>query len=235
MPSFENFNPYQLPGEDMPVYLAHRPASNKMRSKGLVVKDLRRVHGRVSYELLIDLITNPKFFNTIGVYTLIIDLTDRLNITNVHLSGLLVMAYANGGMFSARNISSMNIGYISPDEAYAGLTEAGSQPDESQVGQQFLRIPGFYGIPCRDRFVSPQRLLDKAGDCFAEHYQNFAKYGEFLNPHVVVLYNAPRRPNLFSHNAKEELVHSFLNRDLEAPHTKPLRYVHNQFTLCEVV
>lgn len=236
MPSCENTNRPEPVPFLQPMVRPQR--ANHSVSRKETVKELRRLwvtprpfDEQAIETLFVNLITYPKFFGEVSAFTLIMDLTDRFELTNVHLSGMLVKAHATG-KFSARNISSANISYLSPDCIQASLSEI---PDPEDIRKKLpIDHAGYYELQFRDRFVSPFRLLDEAAYNFGQYHQKNGRMGEFLTPHVVVLYNRQTHAHILSQLANDVAALKFLNHDIDLPFGIMFKYIHSQITFCEL-
>lgn len=236
MPYCENTNRPEPPPFLQSLVRPQR--ANYSVSRKATVKELRRLwvtprpfDEQAIETLFVNLITHPKFFGEVSTFTLIVDLTDRFELTNVHLSGMLVKAHATG-KFNARNISSANISYLSPDYIQASLSEV---PDPEDIRKKLpIDHAGYYELQFRDRFISPFRLLDEAAYSFGQYHQENGRLGEFLTPHIVILYNRQTHTHVLSQLANDAATLKFLNQDIALPSAMMFKYIHNQITFCEL-
>lgn len=208
-----------------------QPVHNTYSKSPKLIKSIKRYHREFKEDMLVEIITQPNFFNNERTVTIILDLSDRFKTNHVQISGMLLKAF-DGGTYSARNISSQNIIYASSKHLNKSFNDVETP---KVITDYFSRdVENRFKILFRNRYVLPHRLIDQAADLFRQHHGAHASIGNFLIPHVIILYNHQRQISIFDEQVSDEVLMDFLNVKIELPIGKIFHFLHNQFTFCEV-
>lgn len=200
-------------------------------SKDGLIKKIRRVKGLASPDLIVNLVTKPKEFNSINTFTLIVDGTSKLGLTKPNVCGMLVDMYDEFN-YSLRNVSTRSIWTIDKDKLKAGIQSV--RKLQKQTIQNTTIHPNYYNLYFNDYWVDPFHLIDLCNVLLRRKLKDHNWFKDFLHVHVIVLFPIQEHVNIHTtKNNINELINYF-QAPLPLTSGRELYNLPNQFTFCEV-